>query len=86
MLYYLKINNYFGFNASRESDRELNDCELFIGRLLYHFLEVTMFNSQDICEAVAWNQEKGITSTSVGTGIFNTLALFNHSCAPNIEK
>ena len=86
MLYYLKINNYFGFNASRDSDRELNDCELFIGRLLYHFLEVTMCNSQDICEAVAWNIDKGVTTSGIGTGVYNTISLFNHSCCPNTAR
>ena len=40
MLFYLKINNYFGFNASRDSERELNEAEIYIGKLLYHFLEV----------------------------------------------
>ena len=86
MLFYLKINNYFGFNASRDSDRELNDCEVLIGRLLYHFLEVSMYNSQDICQAVAWNQEKGVTTSVIGASVNTTLALFNHSCSPNIVR
>ena len=86
MLHYLKINNYFGFNSSRESDRELNDNEAFIGRLLYHMLEVTMYNSQDVCQAVAWNIEKGITTATIGSSVSSSLALFNHSCCPNLTK
>ena len=86
MLFYLKINNYFGFNTSRDSDRELNEYESFIGRLLYHFLEVSMFNSQDILHAVAWNPEKGITTGSIGSSVSPTLALFNHSCCPNVTR
>ena len=86
MLHYLKINNYFGFNSSRESDRELNDTEAYIGRLLYHMMEVTMYNSQDILEAVAWNLEKGVTTATIGSSVCSSLALFNHSCCPNIAK
>ena len=86
MLHYLKINNYFGFNSSRESDRELNDIESYIGRLLYHMMEVTMYNSQDIQEAVAWNVEKGVTTATIGTSVCSSLALFNHSCCPNLAK
>jgi len=86
MLFYLKINNYFGFNASRDSERELNEAEIYIGKLLYHFLEVSMTNSQEIHHAVAWNEEKGITTASIGSSICNTLALFNHSCSPNVAR
>lgn len=83
LLYYLKISNYFGSSASRESDRELNDSEILIGRLLYHILEVNQYNTQEVCQAVAWNQEKGITTASIGCAVNPTIALFNHSCAPN---
>ena len=86
MLFYLKINNYFGSNASRESDRELNESEALIGRLLYHLLEVVLYNGQDISQAVAWNIEKGVTVSSIGTSVNPTLALFNHSCAPNTAR
>jgi len=83
LLYYLKISNYFGSSASRESDRELNDSEVLIGRLLYHILEVNQYNTQEIHQAVAWNQEKGITTAGIGCAMNPTLALFNHSCTPN---
>ena len=49
-------------------------------------MEVTMYNSQDILEAVAWNIEKGVTTATIGTSVCSTLALFNHSCAPNLTK
>jgi len=83
LLYYLKISNYFGSSASRDSDRELNDSEILIGRLLYHILEVNQYNTQEIYQATAWHQEKGVSTTSIGCAINPTLALFNHSCSPN---
>ena len=86
MLFYLKINNYFGSNASRESDRELNESESLIGRLLYHLLEVVLYNGQDICQAAAWSVENGLTVSSIGTSVNTTLAMFNHSCAPNTTR
>ena len=86
MLFYLKINNYFGFNGSRDSDRELNDAEVVVGVLLYHLLEVALYNSQDICEASAWHPDKGVSTGSVGAGVWTTLALLNHSCCPNLAR
>jgi len=86
LLYYLKISNYFGSSASRESDRELNDSEILIGRLLYHILEVCQYNTQEVNQAVAWNMEKGISLSGIGSSVNPTIALFNHSCAPNSAR
>ena len=86
MLHYLKINNYFGFNGSRDTDRELNEAEVVVGTLLYHLLEVALYNSQDICEASAWHPDKGVSTGSVGAGVWSTLALLNHSCCPNLAR
>ena len=86
MLHYLKINNYFGSAGSRETDRELNESEVLIGRLLYHLLEVVLYNGQDISQALAWSTEKGVKVSSIGTSLNSTLALFNHSCAPNTAR
>ncbi|XP_023335428.1 histone-lysine N-methyltransferase Smyd1 [Eurytemora carolleeae] len=86
LLYYLKINNYFGSHTSRESDRELSPPELYIGKLLYHILEVLQFNTHAIAEASKWEEEKGVEITNIGCAVNPTLALLNHSCNPNTTR
>jgi len=83
LTYYLKITNYFGSSASREADKELNDTEIYIAKLLHHFLEVTQFNSHEVAEASKWNPESGIETIPLGCGIYPTTALINHACCPN---
>ncbi len=37
------MSNYFGSNTSRDSDRELNTAELYIGRMLGHLYIFLLF-------------------------------------------
>jgi len=86
LLYYLRISNYFGSQASRDSDRELSAPELYIGGLLYHILEVLQFNTHTVAEAKKWEEDKGVEIGTIGCAINPTLALFNHSCTPNTTR
>jgi len=50
----LKKTGYFG-NKRMDLDPEfddLSDDELYIGRLLYHFLEVLQFNSHEVAQVM----------------------------------
>ena len=57
--------------------------ELLVGRLLYHMLEVTQYNSQDVCVVAGWDLEKGVKTEPIGSSVSPTIALINHSCGPN---
>ena len=87
----LKKQGYFGpsrTDVSPDCTEPMNEDELFIARLLNHFLEVLQFNSHEVAqfEMIAKNKEEGATSVFIGAAVYPTLAMFNHSCDPSIVR
>ncbi|XP_037034883.1 SET and MYND domain-containing protein 4 [Bradysia coprophila] len=74
----LKISSFFdGFEA------EFN----FIGGLVLRNLQFLQFNTHEVYELVESETDKKSSKTVfIGGGIYPTLALFNHSCNPDIVR
>ena len=81
--------NYFG--QQRPTSGELTRDQMYISRLLLHFLAVSALNSHELVmyeapEAGPWSDGGISASNFVGSAISPTMDLMNHSCDPNTTK
>lgn len=90
LLRLLKAGKYFPFESK---DEVLADGELFIGSLILRHLQLLQFNAHEISELqnpstpiVTGGWETNYENTTIGAGLYPTLALFNHSCDPSIVR
>lgn len=74
----LKIASYF----------ENVECEFnYIGALMLRNLQFLQFNTHEVYELEESKTDKKSSKTVfIGGGIYPTLALFNHSCNPDIVR
>ena len=94
----LKVKKYYVVPDSGGSTTVLSETELFLARLLHHFMRVTYYNTHEITTAsVDDDQDDMMSSANGGGGVSPeklrlrrigratnpTLALLNHSCDPN---
>jgi hypothetical protein len=88
----LRLLQNMQFFPDRGDKSQLSDDEVYIGLLLAHFLLVGRSNSQTISQTTDYNRRSTAASLSqfsptvIGCGVYPTLALFNHSCVPNVVK
>lgn len=73
----LKIASYF-----ENSESEFN----FIGGLVLRNLQFLQFNTHEVYELQESKADKSSKTIFIGGGIYPTLALFNHSCNPDIVR
>ncbi|KAJ6633064.1 SET and MYND domain-containing protein 4, partial [Pseudolycoriella hygida] len=73
----LKISSFFD-----EADNEFN----YIGGLVLRNLQFLQFNTHEVYELVESRSDKSSKTVFIGGGIYPTLALFNHSCNPDIVR
>lgn len=91
LLRLLKFSNYFPFETK---DEQLLDEEAYIGGLLLRHLQLLQFNAHEISElknisnvsSEVTNLFTKYENTTIGAGLYPTLALFNHSCDPSIVR
>lgn len=59
----------------------------FIGGLVLRNLQFLQFNTHEVYELVeSMTDKKSSKTVFIGGGIYPTLALFNHSCNPDIVR
>ena len=89
----LKAKKYYVADEAA-SRTVLSETELFLARLLHHFMRVTYYNTHEITTAsvdqddVTATGEGGVSPEKlrlrrIGRATNPTLALLNHSCDPN---
>lgn len=94
----LKAKKYYATDADA-SPTLLTETELFLARLLHHFMRVTYYNTHEITTTTVHenqedNQSLGMGGVSpeklrlrrIGRATNPTLALLNHSCDPNYRR
>ena len=84
----LQVSGYFGPGAASEPRAgRLTSEEMFLARLLHHFMRVVFYNSHEVTELqpgpASWPDNK---VAKVGVAINPSLALINHSCDPNYAR
>eukprot|EP00095_Tigriopus_kingsejongensis_P005207 maker-scaffold408_size180710-snap-gene-0.32 protein:Tk05207 transcript:maker-scaffold408_size180710-snap-gene-0.32-mRNA-1 annotation:"hypothetical protein KGM_11275" len=80
LLHYLKQTRYFPVPGAKT---ELSQDEILIGRIFYRLLQVFQYNTHQISQIESWTPGTGPELRPLGCSVNPTLALFNHSCAPN---
>ncbi|KAJ8923754.1 hypothetical protein NQ315_010335 [Exocentrus adspersus] len=90
LLRLLKFGKYFPFEPQ---DNVLKDEELYIGGLILRHLQFLQFNAHEISELknssnpdLVKGFQANYKNTTIGAGLYPTLALFNHSCDPSIVR
>merc|ERR1719322_1527420 len=96
----LKVKKYYVVPDGDASRTVLSETELFLARLLHHFMRVTYYNTHEITTASV-DQDDMMSSANGGGGGISpeklrlrrigratnpTLALLNHSCDPNYRR
>ena len=75
------------FNSSPVKPGKLSSDEMFISRLIHHFMRVVFYNSHEVTELRpskdSWCSNKIVKT---GVAINPSLALINHSCDPNYAR
>ena len=75
------------FNSSPVKAGKLSSDEMFIARLIHHFMRVVFYNSHEVTEL---RPSKHSWSSNIivktGVAINPSLALINHSCDPNYAR
>lgn len=79
----LKQKGYF---ASNGDDQPSEDDETFIGTLILRNLQILQFNSHEIFDLLTAKKDSITQTMTIGAGLYSTLALFNHSCNPDIVR
>lgn len=74
----LKKTGYFG---CVNGNIGLSNDEIFIGELLFLYIEISKCNSHAI-----YTMHDGNDYKNCGVGLYPTVSLFNHSCDPSVEK
>ena len=75
------------FNSSPVKPGKLTSDEMFIARLIHHFMRVVFYNAHEVTELQpskdTWSANKIV---KIGVAINPSLALINHSCDPNYAR
>ncbi|XP_023328860.1 SET and MYND domain-containing protein 4, partial [Eurytemora carolleeae] len=72
-----------GYFGQPSLPAKLSSAEKLIGRLLYQFQCGIKFNQHGVYQAENVEAGKNPSLFDVGTSVYPTLLLFNHSCCPN---
>jgi len=94
----LQLSGYFGHKKTKVYE-SLTEDEAYIGFLLYSYLEKLQYNTHSIIEGRPDSDKETSIEyiklgaplyenkmRAIGSGMYPTLALFNHSCYNNIYK
>lgn len=62
--------------------------EILTASLILHHLQVLQFNAHEIYETrvSALGQTRGSKTVYIAVGVYPTVALFNHECAPAVTR
>ncbi len=87
----LKAKKYYVDENSVDNINELTDLELYLAKLIHHFMRVTYYNTHEITttdedtEGVGFGSDR-LAMRRIGRATNPTLALLNHSCDPNYRR
>lgn len=75
------------FHLFSESEKLSHD-EILTASLILHHLQVLQFNAHEIYETrvSAVGQTRGSKTVYTAVGVYPTVALFNHECAPAVTR
>lgn len=78
LLKILRIKEYFGY---KPADSHLTKKEVAVGELMYKYMHMFRYNLHIMFELPHIKMAHGI-----GTALYPTLTLFNHSCDPSVTR
>ena len=79
------------FRDPNQPDHILSDTEMFLAKLIHHFMRVTYYNTHEITTTEEDEISEGLgperlRMRRIGRATNPTLALLNHSCDPNYRR
>jgi len=63
-----------------------SEHDVFVSTIIYHLLQVTQYNAQQMYEVGNWSITSGLKLNTLGLVINPSLSLVNHSCDPNAVR
>ena len=86
----LKAKDYYP-KSNEDDPKTLSETELFLGKLIHHFMRVTYFNTHEVTTTdedttgVGFGSDR-LAMRRIGRATNPTLALLNHTCDPNYRR
>ena len=89
----LKAKDFYPRDSNDVADDpyHLSETELFLGKLIHHFMRVTYFNTHEVTTTdedttgVGFGSDR-LAMRRIGRATNPTLALLNHTCDPNYRR
>lgn len=83
---FLEVNHYFDSDISGATGELSENDKIFVGGLIMRNLQVLQFNSHEVFDLLKSSKAEANHTVAIGAALYTTLALFNHSCDPNIVR
>ena len=89
--FYPRDSSSNGCNDVADDPYHLSETELFLGKLIHHFMRVTYFNTHEVTTTdedttgVGFGSDR-LAMRRIGRATNPTLALLNHTCDPNYRR
>ena len=87
----LKAKDFYPKTDCSNDPYHLSETELFLGKLIHHFMRVTYFNTHEVTTTdedttgVGFGSDR-LAMRRIGRATNPTLALLNHTCDPNYRR
>ena len=87
----LKAKIFYPKTDCSNDPYHLSETELFLGKLIHHFMRVTYFNTHEVTTTdedttgVGFGSDR-LAMRRIGRATNPTLALLNHTCDPNYRR
>ena len=87
----LKAKDFYPKVDCSNDPYHLSETELFLGKLIHHFMRVTYFNTHEVTTTdedttgVGFGSDR-LAMRRIGRATNPTLALLNHTCDPNYRR
>lgn len=87
----LKAKKYYPSDLASNDPLDLSETELYLSKLIHHFMRVTYFNTHEITTTdedttgIGFGSDR-LAMRRIGRATNPTLALLNHSCDPNYRR
>lgn len=83
---FLEVNHYFDSDISGKTGDLCENDRIFVGGLIMRNLQVLQFNSHEVFDLLKSKKTGTSQTVAIGAALYTTLAMFNHSCDPNIVR
>lgn len=83
---FLEVNHYFDSDISGKTGDLCENDRIFVGGLIMRNLQVLQFNSHEVFDLLKSSKTGTRQTVAIGAALYTTLAMFNHSCDPNIVR